>query len=104
MIASGSRRAITAAASAIAAQESRGEGSTSTFSSGIEVSWRETAAACATPVTTRIRSDGESRSRRATVACNSDASVPVSGCRNFGWPARESGQRRVPVPPASTTP
>ena len=40
---------------------------------------------------------------RSTVACSSDASVPVSGCRNLGWPARDSGHSRVPLPPAGMT-
>jgi hypothetical protein len=84
MTASGSRRAITAAASAIAAQESRGDGSTRMFSSGTPVSWRDTAAACATPVTTYTRSGAASGVSRSTVAWSSDDSVPVSGCRNFG--------------------
>ena len=41
-----------AAASPIAAHESRGDGSTSTLSSGSPGSWRATAVAWATPVTT----------------------------------------------------
>jgi hypothetical protein len=82
--ASGSRRAITAAASAIAAQESRGDGSIRMFSSGTPVSCRATAAAWETPVTTKIRSGAVNGASRWTVACSSEAAVPVSGCKNLG--------------------
>ena len=101
--ASGVRAAITAAASAIAAQESRGDGSTRMFSSGTPASCRATAAACAAPVTTSVRSGVVNGDNRSTVACSSEAGVPVSGWRNLGWPARDSGHNRVPLPPAGMT-
>jgi hypothetical protein len=99
----GDRSAITAAARPIAAQDSRGAGSTRMLSAGKPGSCRATAAACATPVTTIVVAGSASPSRRATVACNSEDPVPVSACRNFGWPARDSGHSRVPLPPAGMT-
>ena len=99
----GSRSAITAAARPIAAHESRGAGSTRMLSAGSSGSCRATAAACATPVTTIVVAGAASPASRATVACNNEADVPVSGCRNLGLPARDSGHRRVPLPPAGMT-
>jgi hypothetical protein len=103
MIASGSRSAITAEASAIAAHESRGEGSTRMLASGTPGNWRATAPTCAAPVTTKVRSAGHSGASRCAVACSSEEAEPVSGCRNFGLPARDRGHKRVPLPPAGMT-
>ena len=104
MIASGSRRAISAAARPIAAHESRGDGSTSRFSSGRSGSWRATAAAWADAGHhVGAAPAADSGASRSTVACSSDAAGPVSACRNFGWPARDSGHSRVPLPPAGMT-
>ncbi len=52
----GLRRYRMAAASPIAAAESRGSGSNTRFSSQISFSWLSTAPRCARPVTTIIRS------------------------------------------------
>jgi hypothetical protein len=101
--AAGSRSEITAAARPIAAHESRGAGSIRMLSCGTAGSWRATAAACATPVTTIVVAGAASPSSRAAVACSSDAAVPVSGCRNLGLPARDSGHSLVPLPPAGMT-
>ena len=71
MTASGSRRSMTAAASPIAAIESRGDGSATTRSAREPGSWSRTASACAAPVTTTTRSavSGSSRSRSPGAAC-----------------------------------
>jgi len=97
------RRWMTPAASAIAAQESLASGSTRMFAAGRAGSWRATDVACAVPVTTSILSAVDIGTSRSKVACSNDRSVPVSGCRNFGLPARDSGHNRVPLPPAGTT-
>lgn len=94
---------MTAAARAIAAHESRGEGSTRMFSSGSPASWRATAVTWAVPVTTRVRSAVANGPSRSTVAWSSEAAEPVSGWRNLGWPARDSGHNLVPLPPAGMT-
>ena len=103
MIASGSRVAMIAAASPIAAHESRGDGSTRMFDSGSATACRATAAACDTPVTTNVSAGAASGTSRSIVACSSVADVPVSACRNFGSPERDSGHSRVPLPPARIT-
>ena len=98
--ASGSSRSSRAAASPIAAIESRGDGSAITRSTS--GSWPRTASWCAAPVTTTTRwpTIGVSRS---TVAWISVRPLPVRSSRNFGRAARESGHSRVPAPPAGTT-
>ena len=100
--ASGSRRSSIAAARPIAAIESRATArrrSTSTSSPG---SCSATASRCAPPVTTSTRSPtrGPSRSRVPWIRVRPE---PVRSRRNFGAAARDSGQSRVPAPPAGTT-
>ena len=102
MTASGSWRSTTAAASPMAAIESRGDGSASTRSAGRSGSWARTASAWATPVTTTTRSP-VSGSSRSSVAWRSERPLPVRSRRNLGRAARLSGQSRVPAPPAGTT-
>ena len=100
--ASGSRLSSSAAASPMAAIESRGEGSASSWSAGRSGSCSRTASACATPVTTMTRSPTRGSSR-SQVACSSERPVPVRSCRNLGEAARDSGHSRVPAPPAGIT-
>jgi hypothetical protein len=103
MMAFGSVRAISEAASPIAAHESRGDGSMSRLPSGRSGSWRATAAAWPTPVTTYVCDGPDSDDSREAVACSSDFADPVKGCRNLGFPCRDRGHRRVPLPPARMT-
>ncbi len=98
--ASGSSRSSRAAASPIAAMESRGDGSATTRSTW--GSWRRTSCSCAAPVTTTTRSPTTGASR-STVAWISVRPVPPRSSRNFGRAARDNGHRRVPAPPAGTT-
>ena len=100
MSASGSSSSSWAAASPMAAMESRGDGSAITRSTS--GSWLRTASSWATPVTTSTRSP-TSGARRSTVAWIRVRPLSVRSRRNLGLPARESGHSRVPAPPAGTT-
>ncbi len=97
------RSSRTAAASPIAAMESRGDGSASTFSAGRPGSCVRAAATCRSPVTRTTPCSPASGTSRSTVAWSSDRPEPVRSRRNLGDPARESGHSRVPAPPAGTT-
>ena len=83
---------------------SRADGSARTWSLGTpdSVSCRRTASAWTAPVTTSTRSSTSGRTR-ATVSCSSERPLPARSSRNFGCAARDSGQSRVPAPPAGTT-
>ena len=98
----GWRRSSTAAARPIAAIESRGEGSASRFACLRSGSCVRTASWCSTPVTTMTWSP-HSGTSRSHVDCSSERPVPVRSCRNFGAEARDTGQSRVPAPPAGIT-
>ena len=100
--ASGSARSMSAAASPIAAMESRADGSARIASGASVSSWRATASRRAAPVTTSTR-PGASGPSRSWVSWISVRPLPRRSCRNFGAPARLSGHRRVPAPPAGTT-
>ena len=100
--ASGSRRSSRAAASPMAAIESRAEGSAMIESAGTSGSCSATAAACAAPVTTTRRSPASGTSR-SWVSWISVRPLPRRSRRNFGALARLTGHRRVPAPPAGTT-
>ncbi len=102
MTASGSSRSSSAAAYPIAAMESRGDGSATTRAAATWDSCATTCSRCAAPVTTSTRSPAVAPSR-ATVSWSRERPAPVRSCRNLGDDDRESGQRRVPEPPAGTT-
>ena len=102
MTASGSRRATTAAARPIAGILSRGLGSASRFAAPRAGSCAATASACAVPVTTTTRLPA-SGARRSHVPCSRVRPDPVRSCRNLGAARRDSGQSRVPAPPAGMT-
>jgi hypothetical protein len=94
---------MSAAARPIAPHESRADGSTTICSTGSSGSCLATAAACPAPVTTISRSGAASGASRSYVDCRRLRLVPVSGCRNFGLAARDSGHSLVPLPPAGMT-
>ena len=94
MMTSGSRRSRIAAASPIAAAESRGSDSRKTLSSARPGSSFSTAARCARPVTTAMRCSPERGSRRSQVSRSRVCPEPVRSWRNFGASARESGHSR----------
>ena len=98
-----SRATPRATSSSMAAAESRGSDSRNTFLSGIDGSSFSTAARCARPVTTAMRSGTESGSRRSHVSRRSEWPDPVRSWRNLGASARESGHSRLPMPPAGMT-
>ena len=64
-----------------------------------DTTWRQVSAWVAV-VTTRTES--ASGSTRSTVALSRVTPEASSGIRCLGTPARDSGQSRVPLPPAST--
>ena len=89
--------------SPIAAIESRGDGSASSWRAASSGSCARTAVSCATPVTTRTRRRSAA-SAGPTVACSSErprAGEVVQELR--ATPARDSGHSRVPAPPAGIT-
>ena len=102
MTASGSRTSRYAAASPMAAIESRGDGSPMTVLGSSCGSWASTRSRCTAPVTIRHRSSAKGVSR-STVAWISDRPEPVRSCRNLGDAARDNGHSRVPAPPAGMT-
>ena len=99
----GRRRSSTAAASPIAAIESRGDGSAITASGPTLGQLREHRLAVGGP------GDHDAPGRRPAAPAgrrcswSSDRPLPVRSCRNFGDADRDSGQSRVPAPPAGIT-
>ena len=80
----------------------RAQGSTMKFSFGSVGTSRRAAAACFGPHTTKVSLGRASGGRRPTVAASSGAS-PASARNCLGRLLRESGQNRVPEPPAMIT-
>ena len=102
MIASGSRASTNAAARPIAAMESRGAGSASTCSlpQGGQLLAHRVGVGGAGDDDDPLPARGVTRS---SVSWSRLRPEPVRSCRNFGWPARDSGHSRVPAPPAGMT-
>ena len=73
-----------------------------TLAAGSSGSSAATASATPATVTTRIRDHGTIGATRSTVARSSDR-PPANGSSCLGRRTRDSGQKRVPVPPAMIT-
>jgi hypothetical protein len=102
IVASGSARETTWAASPTHAAVSRGQGSATTFSRGTSGNCARTASAWSAPVMIQTRAGGAIGAIRATV-CWSIVASPVSVSNCLGRLRRLLGQNRVPLPPAITT-
>ncbi len=102
MMPRGSRRATWSAARPTHGAVFRAHGSTMKFCSGSFGSSRRAAAACFGPHTMKVSRARASGGKRETVAARSGSS-PASARNCFGRSLRESGQKRVPEPPAMIT-
>ena len=100
--ASGSTRAMAAAAYAIAGAVFLPSGSRRMFRFGMPRSRWERCGASLTPATTQTRSGGTTGKRRRRVS-RIIGPPPVRSRNCFDRRARLSGQNRVPDPPAITT-
>ena len=99
-VASGSRRAASSVAQTRAGPVDAARGSIRKFSAGRSRCGREVPSARAAPETTRIRSAGMKPASRSTASSALDRG-PASGSSCLGREGDDSGQKRVPEPPAS---